>query len=661
MEYYRFSENYNVNKLVPVTTSPFSLVKNPNKPHFISMMKYNEEQYQKWLKTNTLSGEKGSLTNRIWADFDGGGKEKPDTTIEEAFKDANTFYKRLLDLGIHEESVQISFSGNKGVGFIVETDSSFSNTEIRNLCFNLASDLKTFDEKMYDNQRIFRLLFTQNEKTGLYKIPLTAEELERADIKEIKATASSLDNFDKEEVLGYYKPFKVTTKVKELVKKLETPKKELKEVKMETVNDLNFNSKPKFLSNCRWALQNGYFKEGTRSTAFLCLAASYKNMGYDLEHTYRLLKGVAELQARVNNSERFSDNELWNNVVTQVYSQNWSNGQYSCREPGNWLYNYCQSLGENKCSHKEDAEVSSLDIFSSKFKNFASNIEQNTVKFGIEVIDRKVMITTNMLVGLLGAPSAGKTQTVFEILNKTSKQNIHSMFFSMDMGLPLVYTRLIQKHFAYNRDKVYDIYKNDPEQEDRINRTLKDEYKNVHFCFKSGLTVPTIKDMILDYEKNTGNKLKLIVIDYLECLSSEFSDSTASTAFIAQQLKDLANETETCVIVLLQTQKTSGDPSEPLLSMRKIKGSSAVEQACSVVFTISRPGFSAKRPEDDKFITISTVKDRMGSLMSVDCGFEGLTGKISYPLSDEQYEHLKEVRERKRQEKEQESSTDGWG
>lgn len=444
-----------------------------------------------------------------------------------------------------------------------------------------------------------------------------------------------------------------------LPQSLVLPPQVVKPKTVATVSTLDFSKKPKFLTNCRWALQNGHFKEGSRSVAFLCLAATYKNQGFDIELVYRMLKGVAELQSAHEGSDRYPDAELWNNIVVQVFADNWTGGQYTCRTPGNWLSTYCEGLGHDKCKHQEELEVSSLETFSGKFKNFASNIEKNTIKFGIDVIDRKVMITTNMLVGLLGAPSAGKTQTVYEILNKTSAQGIDSMFFSMDMGLPLVYTRLIQKHFSLNRDNVYSIYKTDPAKEAQIDSTLKDQYKNVNFCFKSGLTVPQIKDIVLDYEKNVGKKLKLIVIDYLECLSSQFSDSTASTGLIAQQLKDLANETETCVLVLLQTQKASGDPSEPLLSMRKIKGSSQLEQSMSIILTISRPGFSAKKPEDDKFITISTVKDRMGSLMSVDCGFDGLTGKITYPLSEEQEELLKEVRERKKQEKD-ETSNDGW-
>ena len=615
-----------------------------NKDYYVSLYQYTDEQRKQFEERGTVSGIRETTTNKLYFDFD----SKED--LNKAKQDATNLAVQLINnYGVPQEAIQAYFSGSKGYALELTLNERITPEQVRHIVHLFSKTHPTLDTQIVDPNRIIRVVNTIHPTSNLYKIPLELWELEEKTVEQIQALAKAPRTIEQQ-------PVSI-----DLPRDLKVAPKPVKAAPVVLTDALDYSKKPKFLTNCRWALQNGYFGEGSRSTALLCLASTYKNLGFDFEHAYRLLKGTAELQGRRNNAERFPDEELYNNIVTQVFSPNWHGGQYSCREEGSWLHTYCQGLGEHTCKHKEELEVSSLTNFASKFKNFASNIEKNTIKVGIGPIDKHVMLTTNMLVGLLGAPSAGKTQTVYEILNKTSNQNIDSMFFSMDMGLPLVYTRLIQKHFAISRDKVYSIYKTDPNKEAEIDDTLKNQYKNVNFCFKSGLTVPEIKDIVLDYERNLGRKLKLIVIDYLECLSSQFADSTASTALIAQQLKDLANETDTCVIVLLQTQKASGDPSEPLLSMRKIKGASSIEQACSVILTISRPGFSATNPQDDKFITISTVKDRMGSLMSVDCGFEGLTGKITYPLSDEDFNLLKEVRERKRMEKENEASNDGWG
>src|SRR5690606_14931181 len=100
--------------------------------------------------------------------------------------------------------------------------------------------------------------------------------------------------------------------------------------------EINWSRKPKFLTNCRYALQEGMFEEGMRNEAFMCLAATYKNLGFQLDHVFRLLKGVAELQSKRSGSERYPDNELWNNVCMQVFGDTWNNGQYSCKQDG-WL------------------------------------------------------------------------------------------------------------------------------------------------------------------------------------------------------------------------------------------------------------------------------------------------------------------------------------
>jgi len=224
------------------------------------------------------------------------------------------------------------------------------------------------------------------------------------------------------------------------------------------------------------------------------------------------------------------------------------------------------------------------------------------------------------------------------------------MFFSLDMGAPLVYQRLIQRHTGLSGKKIFEMYRNGDSRLKEFEKRVGDEYKNVKFCFRSGITVDDVRSMILQQQEQDGERAKLIVIDYLECLHGPFSEATANTALIAQQLKDLANELEVCILLLLQPQKRAGDPADELLSMRNIKGSSVIEQACSVIFTMWRPGFSPKNPEEDKYLTIAVVKNRMGQLGSFDFSWNGLTGDITELVEEERVE-LNEIRKRRALEK----------
>jgi replicative DNA helicase len=284
------------------------------------------------------------------------------------------------------------------------------------------------------------------------------------------------------------------------------------------------------------------------------------------------------------------------------------------------------------------------------FKKFATEIDKNTIKLGIPAIDNKVRVTTSMLVGLLAAPSAGKTSVSLSILNEASRSNIKSVFFSLDMGAPLVLQRLIQKHARLNSKTIYSMYQNSDNEIGKIETTLDSEYKNVSFCFKSGITTQDIRDYIVKEQEASEEKVRLVVVDYLECLQGPYSDATANTSIIAQQLKDIANDLEVCIVLLLQPQKHAGDPSSELLSYRNIKGSSAVEQAASVIFTMWRPGFSPKNPVEDKYLSMAVVKNRMGSLDLFEFSWDGLTGELT-ELDELQQGELNALKKRKAAEK----------
>lgn len=641
-------------KLIPYDDNAHSYInENEDVDYYLSVFKYNEEQFKSFNSSGTIKGITEVVTDKLWFDFD--SENEP----ELAKDDALTLCKRLIELGIDSKSLIITFSGNKGFGVELFIKEQLNPKQVKQIAFALAHDLEHFDRKMYNASRILRIENTKHNKSGLYKILIPYSQFKDLRLDEIQSMATKkVDNFDEftwdeidlpEQIASFKSENKNNEKIASVTQLM-------------PVKGLDWKIKPKFLTNCRWALQNGCFKDGYRSHALLCLAATYKNLGFDIEHVYRLLKGVAELQGKRSNTDRFPDSEIWNNIVTQVYKRDWNNGQYNCKDDNdNFLHDYCKGLGIHKC--KQDNEKALIDICeaSDTFSKFATDIDSNRMTTGIECLDQNVLISTSMLVGLLAAPSAGKTQTTFDVLNNCSKNGIPNMFFSMDMGLPLVYTRLVQKHTRAARDDVFQIYKSNPELKAKYDSLLAKEYCKTKFCFRGGLTVEDIREAIIAQQDKTGEKVKFVAVDYLECISGPFSDSTANTALVAQKLKDIANELDVCVWLLLQTQKSSGDPSEPLLSMRNVKGASAIEQACSVIITLSRPGFSPKNSkENDRFISISTVKDRMGQLMTRDLAWDGLTGNIRATTAAEDVD-LQEIRDAKIKAKtEQQTSGIGW-
>jgi replicative DNA helicase len=222
----------------------------------------------------------------------------------------------------------------------------------------------------------------------------------------------------------------------------------------------------------------------------------------------------------------------------------------------------------------------------------------------------------------------------------------------------LVIQKLIQKHFKDQPEHIFERFKNgDAEYEKKVRDKLKEEYKNIEFCFDTGQTPDDIERTIKHTREKNNKDVRLVVIDYNELVLTNFSDPTQSSAFAIQKMREIASKYNCCVIVLLQPNKLAGSPSDELKSYRSAKGSSAIEQAMSVMLGISRPGYNPRKPEEDKFLVINGLKNRMGSLFNVELSWDGLTGNVR-ELTDEERRLLKEIEERKNAEKE--GKSDDW-
>lgn len=639
MEYIRINEGLKSYKLIPITDDVWNHVPSPDvKDYYTSIYRYNDNHYQQWKKTGSVAGIKDVVTSKLVFDFDSV------SNLDEARKDTTTLVSRLISYGVLQDTIQVCFTGSKGFSVEIDTNQRFSPEEFKSMTFELAKGLKTFDTTVNDPNRIFRLMGTKNLKSGLYKFPLSINQLAELPIKDIVSLAQDWNNFNEDIVQGWGQ-----IELPEPINSFRKPKQEKKKETIIDLEDFDLSKKPKWISPHKYALQEGFFIEGERNTAFMVLASTYKNQGFAKEIVYRMLKGVAEKQSVRNNMDRYPDEELWNNVVNIVFSASWKGGTYSYDNTP-LLQAVGQRLGLPK-DKTEDQVLIPIENITSTFKRFATEIDKNTIKLGIDSIDTKVRVTTSMAVGLLAGPGSGKTSLSLGILNHNSMSNIPSLFFSLDMGAPLVYQRLIQKHLGYSDKKIFDIYqKNDTKSMELIEKTIADNYKNVKFCFRSGLNIEDIRNTIVQHQETTGEKIKLVVIDYLETISGPYSDATANSGYIAQSIKDIANDLELTVLVLLQPQKGAGDPSEELMSYRQIKGSSQIEQALSVIFTLWRPGFSPVNPEEDKYASIAVVKNRMGSLAKFDFQWTGMTGALE-ELDEYQKDELKELVARRTKEK----------
>lgn len=602
------------------------------------MAKTGDKTAKEILEGLSVSGTQDVETRKIVFDFDS------DNDIAAAREDSIETTNRLLKLGFKPNSLQVCFSGNKGFSVEVSIDEYITQPQFEKIIYKLAGDLKTFDSKIKDPQRLFRMPLTKHNSSGLYKIPLTLKQLKDLTVKQILMEAKKL----KPEHWDVIDSWKKDNKLPKELKNIETKKEEVKpkEEPVEKIKtDIDFSKKPPWMSEARFMLQEGYFKKGNRNEAFMILATTYKIAGFDATQTYYLLEAVAEKQSFRNNEDRKESQDIKSEIIDVVFSPNWKGGIYS-EEENTLLKNLIKMYNLSMYSEKLSKPKFIYDI-GSKFKHYVKNLDKNTIKTGIDSLDEKIFLSTGANVGILGAPGSGKTSLALNILNNTSKAGIKSVFVSLDMASNRMYEKMMYKVTGLNREELYDKFKTDNENE--LIEKIEKEFGNVFFMDKTATSVEDIKEYVKKCEEQCGEKIKLVMIDYFERVHSDSNDDYSGSKKVASQIQDLVSELDICSITLLQPNKMSGDMSKPIKSYSNIKGSSFLAQSFRMILSIYREGFNPEDNKNDKYITINCLKNDLGEPCQIDFKWNGRKGEI-LELSGMDKHELKSLRDSKKDE-----------
>jgi len=641
-------------KMVPVEEW-YSHVSDHSKDWYRSIGTYTADQVQTFksqkhlLKPGALGdgavrGITGVSTDLLILDFD----NKED--LEGSRKAALDTIKNLAVKGINSNQYNITFTGSKGFTIEMYLDKEYSSKELKNVAENLAGKSQEWDTSMYDENQLLRIPGTRHQDTGFYKTPLTEKELNSLTIDQIKLKAKSFGEME-------WNEFPNTIPVELLKPKFKAPVK----LKVAPIGELDFSIKPADMPDWKFAILHGFFPPGSRHDCMLALASFYKGMGYPQELTIQLVLGASRLQYdRYKNhygSDPTDDGEL-TRTIEHIYGPTWTGGTFAY-ETNEKLKASVLALFPEETFEVEDQNTNytkSIKDIIKGFKNFAENIDKNRIYTGIPELDERMMLTTGMPVAILGAPGSAKTSLVINMLSNTSNMGLHSMFFSLDMSDNLVGAKLVARETRIGFRELTEMYKAGVSTEDFEEKVYED-FKNVTFYGKSATTVDEMRKAIKRHEKAQGIKVKFVVVDYLELLHGPYSDLTANSANHAVKLKDLATDLEICLIILVQPQKSAGDASQPLMSMRQVKGASILEQNFRCILGIYREGFSPDNPHLDKFLTIKGLKSTLESLFTVDVGWDGVTGRV-YTLDADGHRKLKLLREQKELEKEEKKKSE---
>ena len=244
---------------------------------YVSLYKYTEKHKALLEEKGSLAGVKDTLTNALYFDFD--SKD----SLEKAQNDAIEVANRLITRGFEEDEIGCYFTGGKGFSVEIEMNEYLTPDKFKAVVFDIAGDLDTFDGVVNDPNRIVRISNTKHQNSGLYKIPLTPDELVNLTIPEIKLLAKNPRANRMLTVANLPKNIKDVEVLKE--KTIDQIGKEL----TFDISTIDMKSRPKGIDEPRFLLLNGFFRSGERNHSMLCLASTLHNLNYPLEVTRGML------------------------------------------------------------------------------------------------------------------------------------------------------------------------------------------------------------------------------------------------------------------------------------------------------------------------------------------------------------------------------------
>jgi replicative DNA helicase len=599
---------------------------NKEKDNYYSIYYYNEAHKKQFDEKGTISGITDVTTDRLVFDFDSDDEKLTKVeNIDLSRADALELVYRLQKEGIGAESIQVYFSGGKGFEVSVTLEGTrLTPREAKNIGMNLAEGLKTFDPVVYNASRIFRLPLTKHQKSGLYKSPLTVSDLESMSTPDIMENAKH--NLDYSDIKDAWKPTKLSKRMLELKEKAPEVTTAKATVNLGfTADEIDWSTMPKDYKPTTWLLEMGFYPAGTRNRALLILASRYRYLNMTQTKAYYLLKASADAQSERTGTERLHKKEIWS-IINSVYSELWNGATFSDEEEP--LLTELNSLVPAIFVKPDESPIKSIKSSISTFMEYAREIDKNIIKTGLRSLDENIQFQAGKLYGILAAPGVGKTTISLQILNQMSKDGELNVFGSYDMGEPDVLEKLALKHFRISKKELYRRVKEDDKFMEKLEMVLTREYPHTQFIFKTGQTLDELKKSLKDIEKNTGRKVRVLVVDYLELIQSKFSDPTQASMESIQGLREIAISMNICVITLLQPSKMGTNINEPVTSYSSAKGSSSIGQALTAMLTLHRPGYSSRTPENDLYMGVDCVKNRSGALFSADFYFDGKYSEI---------------------------------
>ena len=492
---------------------------------FRSLFVYDESLREYADKNGSVAKYKGShSTDMLFFDFDG---DNLYAVREEVIK----FVQYLIsEYGIPEAFIYVYFSGNKGFHIIIPfvavgniQPSKDFYIKYKKFIEILTKDFKYIDTSIYDPLRVVRISNTKHEKSGLYKIPLTVYEL-GGDVD-----ISFLEEYAK-----------IKHNVKFLHPDEMIPVTELEKLWVDM--ELFIQSEKEQTKPQEVKPSNGFVgaiasapEVGGRHSALSKIA------GYLIDKDIPYNEGLAICRTWNDNNATPMDDERLEHDLKSLYDSYWESRPM---------------VPQSATPDFSEIMVQGVDYFRHYLKHISRIKKGGRIKTGYSIIDEPMRgLIAGEVLTVVGKTSIGKSAFAQNIVLNNVELDRWVLFFSLEMPLPTVVERTLQRYMNRSGREIERRYfSGDP--------YIENESKSILGGLNKFITIPVqgiryekIEEYILKTEDAIKEKLDLVVIDYAGLMKTNKGSIYEQQSEISRDLKALSGRTGTAVITLAQVSK----------------------------------------------------------------------------------------------------------
>lgn len=224
--------------------------------------------------------------------------------------------------------------------------------------------------------------------------------------------------------------------------------------------------------------------------------------------------------------------------------------------------------------------------------------EVNGLSTGFEEMDRMTAgLQPGDLVVLAARPSMGKTALAINMAEHVAlNEGLPVAVFSMEMGAAQLATRVIGSIGRIDQSHLRNGNLTDDEWPRLSEAVEKLRQVSMHIDEGGGLTQGELRAAARRLARQCGGKLGLVVVDYLQLMSTGSSDENRATALgeITRGLKLMAKELQCPVIVLSQLNRKVEERTDKRPMMSDLRESGAIEQDADIIMFIYRDEYYTK-------------------------------------------------------------------